>query len=56
MSKADAAAKKVANTPKKVERAGSADTGTIDKRGAAFQQLKRTGRVDHAAAAFESIL
>lgn len=56
MSKADAAAKKVANTPTKVERSGSGDAGSIDKRTAAFNNLARTGSVKAGAAVFESIL
>lgn len=56
MAQADVATKKVINTPRKVERSGTADTGSIDKRGSVFQNLKRTGRNDHAVAAFEAIL
>lgn len=56
MSKADAAAKLVAKTPTKVERSGTGDTGSTDKRTAAFQNLAKTGSVKAGAAVFESLL
>lgn len=56
VSKADAAAKLVANTPKKVERSGTGDTGSTDKRTAAYQNLARTGSVRAGAAVLESLL
>ncbi|SEF19446.1 hypothetical protein ABL840_05015 [Variovorax sp. NFACC27] len=56
MSKADAAAKKVANTPTKVVRSGTGDSGSTDKRTAAYQNLARTGSVKAGAAVIESLL
>ncbi|MET3390645.1 small-conductance mechanosensitive channel [Variovorax sp. 1140] len=56
MSKADAAAKKVANTPTKVVRSGTGDSGSTDKRTAAYQHLARTGSVKAGAAVIESLL
>lgn len=56
MSSADAAAKKVANTPTKVVRAGSGDAGSIDKRTVAFNHLAKSGSVRAAASVLESML
>ncbi|RQO57040.1 hypothetical protein DBV14_09530 [Variovorax sp. KBW07] len=56
MGKADAAAKLVTNTPTKVMRSGSGDTGSTDKRTAAYQNLARTGSVKAGAAVLESLL
>lgn len=56
VSKADAAAKLVANTPTKVVRSGTGDTGSTDKRTAAYQNLARTGSVKAGAAVLESLL
>lgn len=56
IAQAREATKKVAATPQKVERPGSADSGSVDKRTAAFQKLSRTGRVSDAAKVFESLL
>lgn len=50
------AAKKVAATPQKVERPGVADQVSVDKRGAAFQRLNKSGSVRDAASVFESLL
>jgi len=56
IAQAREASKKVAATPQRVERPGTADSGTIDKRGAAFQRLSRSGRVEDAGAVFASLL
>lgn len=56
MSKAQAAAKKVATLPAKVERPGAGETNTLDKRTAAFQKLSKSGRVEDAAAVFASLI
>lgn len=56
IAQAKEATKKVAATPQKVERPGNADSGSVDKRTAAFQKLSRTGRVGDAAKVFESLL
>lgn len=55
ISKASAAAKKVATLPTKVERPGTGRTG-LDQRTSAFQKLAKSGSVDDAAAVFRSIL
>lgn len=56
IAQAKEATKKVAATPQKVERPGNADSGSVDKRTAAFQKLSRSGRVADAAKVFESLL
>lgn len=56
IAQAREATKKVAATPQRVERPGTSDSGTIDKRGAAFQRLSRSGRVEDAGAVFASLL
>lgn len=56
IAQAKEATKKVAATPQKVERPGNADSGSVDKRAAAYQKLSRTGRVSDAAKVFESLL
>ena len=56
MAKAKAAAKKVENLPQKVQRPGSGQNVSIDKRGQAFQRLQKSGKVEDAAAVFASIL
>lgn len=56
IAQAKEATKKVAATPQKVERPGNADSGSVDKRTAAFQKLSRTGRVADAAKVFETLL
>lgn len=53
---AQAASKKVETLPQKVVRPGSGAAPSLDKRGAAFQRLSKTGRVEDAAAVFASIL
>lgn len=56
VSKAQAAAKKVATLPQKVERPGVSETQGLDKRSSAFQRLSKTGRVEDAAAVFANFL
>ena len=56
ISKASAAAKKVQNLPQKVERSGTGESHNLDRRGAAFQKLSKTGRVEDAAAVFASLI
>lgn len=56
MANAQAAAKKVAATPQRMERPGGAESVVIDKRGAAFQRLNKSGSVKDAASVFESLL
>ena len=56
MGSADAAAKKVALTPKKVERAGSGDASSVDKRTVAFNRLAKSGSVRDGASVLESLL
>jgi hypothetical protein len=56
VGKADAAAKLVANTPTKVMRSGTGETGSTDKRTAAYQNLAKTGSVKAGAAVLESLL
>ena len=56
ISKASAAAKKVAPLPQKVERPGVNEVPQTDKRTAAYQRLSKSGRVEDAAAIFASIL
>ena len=56
MAKAQAAAKKVQNVPTKVERPSTGSAPNLDKRGASFQRLSRTGSIEDGAAVFASIL
>lgn len=56
VSKAQAAAKKVATLPTKVERPGVGTSQNLDKRSSAFQRLSKSGRVEDAAAVFASFL
>lgn len=56
MAKAQAAAKKVQNVPTKVERPSTGTSPNLDKRGASFQRLSRTGSIEDGAAVFASIL
>ncbi len=56
MSKAQAAAKKVANLPTKVERPGvAAEAPGLDRRASAYQRLTKSGKVEDAAAVFASM-
>lgn len=56
MKEAKAAAKKVQNVPQRVERASTGQSAAIDKRGAAYQRLSRSGKVEDAASVFASLL
>ena len=56
MAKTNAAEKKVANAPPRVERPAGGEKTGLDKRAAQFQKLGKTGRVEDAAALFASIL
>lgn len=56
MQKAKAAAKKVENLPQKVQRPGTGQSVSIDKRGQAFQRLQKSGKVEDAAAVFASLI
>ena len=56
MSKAQAAQKKVSTLPTKVERPGTGNAPSIDRRTSAFQRLSKSGRVEDAAAVFASLL
>lgn len=56
VAKAAAATKKVATLPTKVERPGVTNTEGLDRRGAAFQKLSKSGRVEDAASVFASFL
>lgn len=54
--KASAAAKKVSTLPTKFERPGGGESQTLDRRGAAYQRLSKSGRVEDAAEVFASLL
>lgn len=56
MSKAQAATKKVATLPTKVERPGVGESPALDRRTAAYNRLGKTGKVEDAAAVFASLL
>lgn len=56
MSKAQAASKKVAPLPPKVERPGVTENGNLDRRASSFQKLAKSGRVEDAAAVFANFL
>jgi hypothetical protein len=55
MSKASAAAKKIATTPQRVERPAGGEAKGIDRRAADFQRLQKTGSVDAAASVFANM-
>ena len=55
MSKAQAAAKKVATLPTKVVRPGTGEGQQLDRRTSAYQRLQKSGSVDDAAAVFASM-
>ena len=55
VSKASAAAKKIATLPTKVERPGVGEHG-MDKRSSAFQRLSKSGSVNDAADIFASLI
>jgi hypothetical protein len=56
VSKAQAAAKKVATLPTKVEKPGSGEPQGLDRRTSAYQRLSKSGRVEDAAALFAGFL
>lgn len=56
MEKAKAASKKVQPLPAKVERPGVTESGSVDKRSAAFQRLNKEKSVEAGAAAFAQFL
>lgn len=56
LNKAQAAQKKVATLPQKVERPGNGANPGLDKRSSSFQKLSKSGRVEDAAAVFASLL
>ena len=56
VSKASAAAKKVAQAPQKVIKPGVGDSPRVDGRSSAMQKLGKSGSVQDAAAVFRSIL
>jgi hypothetical protein len=56
MSKANSAAKKVSQLPQKVERPGSGESQTLDKRTAEWNRFSKSGKVEDAAAIFSRIL
>ncbi|WP_431509867.1 hypothetical protein [Variovorax sp. DAIF25] len=56
MADAAKAAKKMANTPKRVATPGNAETGAVDQRVAPYKRLKQSGSVRDAAAVFETLL
>lgn len=56
VSKAQAAVKKVQTAPQKVVQPGTGTAPSLDKRGAAFQRLSKSGRVEDAASVFASFL
>ena len=55
VSKASAAAKKIATLPTRVERPGTGEHG-MDKRSSAFQRLSKSGSVNDAADIFASLI
>lgn len=56
VSKAQVAVKKVQTAPQKVIQPGTGNAPSLDKRGAAFQRLSKSGRVEDAASVFASFL
>lgn len=56
MAKASAAAKKVSTLPTRVERPGTGESQSLDKRSSAFQRLSKSGRVEDAGALFSSLI
>lgn len=56
MAKAQTAAKKVSELPKKIERPGVGASPALDKRSSAFQKLSKTGSVEDAAAVFANFV
>jgi hypothetical protein len=56
MSKASAAAKKIATTPQRVERPAGGEAKGIDRRTSDYQRFQKSGKVEDAANVFASIL
>ena len=56
VAKASAAAKKIENLPKRVERPGNNETQGLDKRNAAYQRFNKSGSVEDAAALFAGLI
>lgn len=56
VAKAQAAEKKVATLPTKVEKPGSGSAPTLDRRTAGYQRLAKSGRVEDAAGLIASLL
>lgn len=56
ITKADAATKKVATLPTRVEQPGTGANPGLDRRTSAFQKLSKTGRVEDAAQVFAQFL
>jgi len=56
VAKAQAAEKKVATLPTKVEKPGSGSAPTLDRRTAGYQRLSKSGRVEDAAGLIASLL
>ena len=55
IAKASAATKKVAALPAKVERPGVAESGNTDRRGALYQNLRKSGSVEDASKLFATM-
>jgi hypothetical protein len=55
IAKASVATKRVQNTPQRVERPQGGESQAVDKRGAAFQRLSKTGSVDAAGSIFANM-
>ena len=55
IAKASVATKRVQNTPQRVERPQGGESAVLDKRGAAFQRLSKTGSVDAAGSIFANM-
>ena len=56
VAKAQAAEKKVATLPTKVEKPGSGSAPSLDRRTAGYQRLSKSGRVEDAAGLIASLL
>ena len=55
MSKASAAAKKIATTPQRVERPAGGEAKGIDRRTSDYQRFQKSGKVEDAASVFASM-
>lgn len=56
VGKADAASKRVANLPSRMERPGTGERAGLDRRTSSYQKLAKSGRVEDAAAVFASLI